>query len=103
MLGIAAEFYALEGRHAVILQDLSATGARIELKGDRPSAQGFLRWMGYEVFADIRWRRGKWCGMAFDRPISNACLFATRTATPQHLAQDRENAAKHARDFVNGI
>lgn len=102
MLGIEAEFISLEGRHPVTLQDLSASGAKMQVARGRPTASGILRWMDLEVFGEIKWQRGEWCGIVFDRPISNACLVRTRRAAPGLLAAERRNATNHARDFVNG-
>ncbi len=102
MLGIEAEFISLEGREPVTLQDLSATGAKIQVQRGRPTRTGILRWMDVEVLGEIVWRRDDWCGVVFDRPISNACLVRTRTAAPGLLAEAQRNAFSHARDFVNG-
>lgn len=102
MLGITAEFISLEGRQPVTLQDLSATGAKIQLGGLQPSKRGILRWMEFEVLAEVKWRREGWCGLIFDRPISNACLFQTRINAPGLIAEEQRNRHSHARDFVSG-
>lgn len=101
-LGIDAEFICLDGRQPVLLQDISATGARIAFLHRQPTANGFLRWINYEVFGDIKWRGRDECGIVFDRPISNACLLQTRSATPNLLLQQRLDADRHARNFVLG-
>lgn len=101
-LGITAEFVCLEGRQSVVLEDISATGAKFSFARHRPLSKGILRWLGYEVFGEIQWVRDGHCGILFDRPISAACLFATRTAAPGAIIQERANANSHARDFVRG-
>lgn len=102
MLGITAEFIGLEGRQRVMLQDLSATGAKIQLMRPDSGPRGILRWLDYEVFAEVKWRRSGWCGLIFDPPISNACLVRTRLAAPGLIAEEKRNRHSHARDFVGG-
>ncbi len=102
LLGIEAEFICMNGRQPVVLQDISATGAKMEVTQRPPTARGFLRWMDFEVFGDVKWRGGNQCGIIFDRPISNACLVETRRSVPSVLMQQRRDADRHARDFVLG-
>lgn len=102
LLGIDARFVSLEGTQLVVLQDISATGARIEIERS-PSSRGFLQWMGLEVFCEIQWRRGKECGLEFDRPISKECLFATRQAAPALISSKMNSQTQHAREFVAGL
>lgn len=99
---IEAQFLGLTGRQVVTLQDLSATGAKIRAEDFPDAKRGILSWMHFEVFGEIKWRRGAWVGMVFDRPISLACLLETRSAAPGLLAEERRNINRHARDFVDG-
>ena len=102
LLGIEAEFIGMDGPEAVMLQDLSATGAKLQFAQPHSHRQGFLRWMRYEVFGDIVWIKGAWCGIQFDRPISQACLLDTRSAAPG-LIQDAKNSTyRDAEAFVKG-
>lgn len=101
-LGIEAEFISMDGRQAVLLQDLSATGAKVQFPSSHSFAQGILSWMRYEVFCDVMWIDGEWSGMQFEKPISRSCLLETRAAAPR-LVQDAANAShRHAEDFVSG-
>ena len=101
-LGIEAKFISLDGPETVILQDLSATGAKIQLARDEPLSKGILVWMDYEVFGDILWRDAFLCGISFDRPISNSCLVATRAAAPGLIKDASLSTARYAKDFVSG-
>ena len=101
-LGIAAELIGLSGTQRVILQDLSATGAKVQLQSPKAISKGVLRWLNFEVFGDIAWQQDDWCGLNFDRPLSNGCLFDTRAAAPGLLAIARRNRFRHAEDFVKG-
>lgn len=101
-LGIDAELIGLNGRQTVTLQDLSATGAKLQLNQPDVISQGFLRWMSLEAFGDVVWQKEDWCGMAFDRPIDPAWLYETRRAAPG-LLRDAERASyRYAEDFVRG-
>lgn len=101
-LGVEAEFICIGGRQQVLLQDISATGAKLERLHRQPTANGFLRWMDFEVFGDIQWRGAGRCGIVFDRPLSTACLIQTRSAAPGVLREQQRNANSHARYFVLG-
>ena len=101
-LSIPAEFIALGGRIPVVLYDLSATGAKILVPANEKLGQGFLRWMDYEVFAEPVWQEKRWCGIAFDRPISAGCLFATRTSAADVVKDAAGENQRHAAAFVKG-
>ena len=101
-LGIEATFVGLDGTQAVVLQDLSLTGAKVLLEHAQPISQGLLRWMGYEAFCDVAWRKGHWCGVQFDEPVSQECLLATRAAVPALMEAPKERLLQHAREFVQG-
>lgn len=102
LLGIEAKVIGLDGPQSVILQDISATGAKVQLARAEPLSKGILSWWNYEVFADVVWRDGYWCGLRFERPISNQCLVATRAAAPDLIHDAERNRNSHAEDFVNG-
>ena len=101
-LGIEAELVGLNGRQAVVLQDLSATGAKVQLRNPARIDRGILSWFHFEVFGEVVWQRNGWCGMAFDRPLSDGCLFETRDAAPGLQAEARLSVARYAQEFVNG-
>lgn len=101
-LGIEATFIGFDGNQAVMLQDLSATGAKLLLQRTIPISQGLLRWMEYEVFIEATWRRGFWCGTSFAEPVPEEWLLATRAAVPDLMNQSRERMLQRAREFVMG-
>ena len=101
-LGIGAIFIGLDGAQAVVLQDLSQTGAKLLLEHAQPISRGFLRWLDYEVFAEVAWRRGRWCGVQFDALLSKDCLFATRAAAPAAAKASKILLLQHAEEFAQG-
>ena len=101
-LGIEASFIGFDGTQAVILQDISQTGAKLLLRRATPVSQGLLQWMDYEVFAEIAWQRGHWCGVIFDEPVPQEYLLATRAAVPALMNESRERILQSAREFVQG-
>ena len=101
-LGIEAEFVGFDGNQAVILQDVSKTGAKLLLQLTTPISQGLLRWMNYETFIEVTWRRGYWCGVRFDESLPEECLLATRAAVPALMNESRERILERAREFVQG-
>jgi len=101
-LGIEASFVGFDGTQTVILQDVSRTGAKLLLQLTTPISQGLLRWMNYEMFIEVTWRRGYWCGVSFDEPLPEECLLATRAAVPALMNESRERILERAREFVQG-
>lgn len=101
-LGIEAEFVGFDGNQAVILQDVSRTGAKLLLQRATPISQGLLRWMDVEMFIEVTWRRGYWCGVTFDEPLPEEYLLATRAAVPALMNESRERILQRAREFVQG-
>ena len=101
-LGIEAKFIGFGPPLDILLQDISATGAKLYLNQPEKLKQGFLCWDAYEVFGDIVWQEHEWCGMQFERPVSPECLFATRQAAPTLMKAARNATRDHAADFVAG-
>lgn len=101
-LGIDARFLGFDGLQSVVLHDLSKTGAKVLLEEARPVSQGVLSWMDFEVFGEVAWRRGRWCGIEFDEQVSEACLVRTRADAPALPAEARERLLNQAEEFVAG-
>ncbi|WP_228242367.1 PilZ domain-containing protein [Porphyrobacter sp. GA68] len=101
-LGVEARLIGLDGTQDVILQDLSCTGAKLLLERAEHISQGVLRWMDFEAFGDVTWRKGRWCGIAFDELLPEDVLHATRQAAPALLKQPAERLRRHARTFALG-
>ncbi|MDG5748663.1 hypothetical protein P8Q88_10790 [Qipengyuania sp. XHP0207] len=101
-LGIEAKLIGLGSPVSVLLQDISATGAKIVVPTRDKLRQGVLCWNGFEAFGDIVWQDKEWCGMKFDQPISEKWLFETRRSIPALLDEMRNGARKDAAEFVAG-
>lgn len=101
-LGIDANVLGFDGPQSVLLHDLSSTGAKILLERDETFSQGILGWLEFEAFGEIVWRRGRWCGMQFAKPVTDECLLKTREASPTLKAEAEEELRQHAKDFVTG-
>lgn len=76
-LGMRARLMTLERTYPVVLEDLAESGARITLPATDDFVVCVLRWMDYQVFADVAWRDGLDVGLRFDKPISARMLQAT--------------------------
>jgi hypothetical protein len=101
-LGIEARFTSLEGAQPVLLQDLSKTGAKLLLADEKVSSSGFLHWLQYEMFAELAWRKGRWCGVQFDEPVPEDWVLGTRAEAPA-LAEERDKRLRQfAQKFVEG-
>jgi hypothetical protein len=101
-LGIGAYLQTLDGPQKVRLLDLSQSGAHLVLTRGEPLRQAFLTWLGFEVFGDIVWQRGREAGMRFDRPLAIAQLVETRRAAPSVVDAEAHRLETEARDWVEG-
>jgi hypothetical protein len=101
-LGINAKILGFDGPELVILYDLSKTGAKFLLEHDHAISKGVLGWLDFEAFGEVVWQKGRWCGMQFDKPITDVCLLETREASPALKAEAEEELRQHAKDFVTG-
>lgn len=101
-LGIPAKFESLEGQHKVRLLDLSQSGAHVDMPDIGKVRQGVLTWMGYEVFAEVMWQKRSEIGVQFDTQLTYDQLVEIREYAPAVVQQEAIDAAKAARDFVDG-
>ncbi len=102
-LDLPAELILLEGLRRGRLRNLSRTGASIELSPPpRTTSQGFLRFAGVEVFAQVMWSGGGRCGLVFDEPIAERILLAMRQLAEQIPLLERSQQEDAIRDWVNG-
>src|SRR5215207_2014447 len=76
---LAAKIVLRDDTCKTILLDLSQTGARLRAgPGMAPGLQGVLIWAGFEAFGRLVWVERGMCGMAFEQPLPQQVLIATR-------------------------
>lgn len=79
-LAMPARLITLADEVPAMLVDLSRSGAAVQLRSP-PSAgcDAILTWGRYEGFGRICWSEHGLCGMAFDSPLPEAVVLATRS------------------------
>lgn len=91
----------LTDTYHVTMFDLSFSGARVAIDGFvRPGGEAVLCWGGFEVFANVAWCSGGYCGLIFEEPLSGNVLIATRDMFDATPRIDQTRVA--ARAFVRG-
>lgn len=102
-LRLPAELITLEGQGPAVLENISATGARISSQfALRPGASCILRLPRLELFADVAWCAHGRLGLNFERPLSQDRLIALRNLDPADPVNERAASQDWARGFVNG-
>ena len=76
-LDMPARLITPEGTCPVMLENMSAGGAKIVLPEPVEFVVCVLRWMDRHAFADVVWREGAFVGVKFNEPISVETLEAT--------------------------
>ncbi|GAB4475313.1 MAG: hypothetical protein OHK0018_06000 [Erythrobacter tepidarius] len=106
-LAVPVRMVSTHATQNCILLDLSRTGARIGLA--EPLAPGmclYLRVAGFEVFAEVIWRKagtgGGINGLAFDQPLSDAAVLAVRRHAEGFAQQQRDCLRDQVRRWVSG-
>ncbi|MEY4239239.1 MAG: hypothetical protein RL339_1840 [Pseudomonadota bacterium] len=100
---LPAELVTLDGQGPAVLENLSATGARISSRFVlRQGASCVLRLPGMELFADVAWCAQGRCGLIFEHPLSQAQLLAMRALDAKTVADERTASKDWARAFVTG-
>ena len=93
-----------DGTRRVVLEDLSAGGARI--RGHVPhrtGEQALLQWARFEAMGLVWWSEEGDCGLRFLDPVPAADLLATRDLTDHAIpSADRDLVRRTAAAFVNG-
>jgi len=98
---LPARLMTLTDTYQAMLSDLSFYGARVALDGYiRPGSEALLCWAGFEVFANVAWCHGGYCGLEFDEPLAGNVLIATRDLYDANPRVDQTRVA--AKAFVNG-
>lgn len=102
-LRLPAELITLDGQGSAVLEDISATGARVSSRFTlRPGASCILRLARLELFADVAWCAQGRLGLIFERPLAQDQLLRLRNLDPVDLTNERAASQNWARSFVNG-
>lgn len=102
-LRLPAELITLDGQGSAVLENISATGARVSSQFVlRPGASCILRLGRLELFADVAWCAQGRLGLMFEEPLAQGQLVALRNLNPADLPNDRAASQDWARGFVNG-
>jgi hypothetical protein len=102
-LRLPADLITLDGQGPGVLENISATGARVVSQfALRPGASCILRLPRLELFADVAWCAQGRLGLIFERPISQDQLIDPRNLDPADPASERAASQDWARGFVNG-
>jgi len=99
--GIPASLLTLDGRQTVSLLDLSESGARLKVKDHTEIRNGILKWLDFEVFGSVVWRKGEIVGVQFDKPIESDWVLDTRECLTS-LPCEKDDLRRFARDWVRG-
>ena len=102
---LPARLVALDFNLAVILCDLSKSGARIEAAGaPLRCCDVVLTWHDFEAFGRILWSHSGETGIGLYDPIPAEWLIATRDlGQVDHRKDHRERNRRHAQDWVKGL
>lgn len=105
---LPARLIDVTASHDVRLENLSRTGARIELQDAPRLCRGesmLLQWAGFEHFGEIVWRKGNHAGITFDEEASERELLETRHLQ-DHVQRDGCETflrRKAAREWASGL
>lgn len=102
-LRLPALMITLDGQGPAVLENISATGARIQSRfALHQGSSCVLRMPGLELFADVAWCAHGRCGLTFEHPLSQAELLRLRSLDAQALPSERDTSKDWARAFVSG-
>lgn len=102
-LQLPAQLITLDGQGPAILENVSATGARIRTSLTlRPGGSCILRLPSLELLADVAWCAGDRCGLTLERELTQQELVAMRNLDLRTLPSERDTTKDWARNFVNG-
>ena len=100
---LPARIQTLNGNQPAELIDLSATGAKVEVRDVPRIGSGAVMKCGpIDAFAQVVWNGAQQCGLEFDEPLSEAMILAARYIADHkdELQQEQEFAV--ARSWVRG-
>lgn len=91
------------GSRECLLNDISASGARITLT-ELPHCAGsaFLRFWDFEVFCAVQWVHANQCGLLFADRLPRDVLFRLRDFADNYVEIDRAARSQRTQDWVMG-
>ncbi len=102
-LRLPAHLITLEGQGPALLENISATGARVASRlGVRAGTSCVVRVQGLELFADVAWSINDRCGLVFERPLTQQQLLKMRELEGVPTQNERSARQEWARRFVEG-
>ncbi|MEN7535718.1 PilZ domain-containing protein [Aurantiacibacter flavus] len=103
-LSVPGRLITLTGTHKVTLCDISQSGAKLVVPDDvQKGNDGVLEWLDYEAFGMIVWADKDQAGMAFDEPLPEPVLLATREKFDHRAYKTHdEEAREQAEDWYRG-
>lgn len=102
-LWLPARFETLNGKAQCWLQNVSHSGASLELSQALAiGSVGVLECEGLELFCEVVWARGEFCGVAFDDPLGDAGVLELRRVAANYCDIERQRHAVAVRDWVEG-
>lgn len=102
-LGIPARLILISGNCECLLNDISASGARISLAElPRCGSSALLRFLEFEVFCEVKWARRNQCGLLFAERLSGDNLVELRGIADSYGDYDRAAQARRTHDWVMG-
>ncbi|MFM6951144.1 MAG: PilZ domain-containing protein [Novosphingobium sp.] len=102
-LRISAHLIALHDQGSAIVENISATGARISTRLELHKGMScIVQLPGLEVLADVAWSNRERCGLLFEEPLTQPQLLALRQLADGPPPDERVAQRAWARNFVNG-
>ncbi len=103
-LGAPASLVLTHESRRCLIDDISATGARLRI--DRPLAErqsAQLVFHELRLFATVMWCRGAECGLRFERPLEQEDMQGMLWITENRAVYERICETGHAMDWSDGI
>lgn len=102
-LGIPGRLILTSGSRECLLNDISASGARVTVaEQPRSGGSAFLRFLEFEIFCEVKWVRGSQCGLLFADRIPRKDLVRLREFSDSFVEHDRAARARQTHDWVMG-
>lgn len=103
-LGAQASLVLTHETRRCLIDDISATGARLRI--DRPLAErqgAQLVFHELRLFATVMWCRGAECGLRFETPLEQEDMQGMLWITENRELYERICRTGHAMDWADGI
>jgi hypothetical protein len=103
-LGVPAQLVLTHETRKCLIDDISATGARLRIfqpLAERQSAQ--LSFHELKLFGTVMWLRGRECGLRFDQPLDPEDMQGMLWIKQNREVYDRICQTGHAMDWADGV